>query len=175
MIFQTYIIWSNRIHSLKYLRSMTLESKDIRYNKADFVAKTQFLSGNLGATNYWSVLFLWRLCGTIYYSDSHGNQQKSLPHRSRQFCFKGRDRLYTDIVVELSVQYCREIVRINLRCFYGVLLLQNWQWTDFKDCIALLRNNYRKKVLLVSENKSYIFLYNIALSAQLPCWGGLFF
>ena len=43
LIFQTYVIWSNRIHSLKYLRSMTLESKDIRFRKAEFVAKTQFL------------------------------------------------------------------------------------------------------------------------------------
>ena len=29
LIFQTYIIWYYRIHSLKYLRSTTLESKDI--------------------------------------------------------------------------------------------------------------------------------------------------
>ena len=29
LIFQTYIIRSNRIHSLKYLRSTTLEYKDI--------------------------------------------------------------------------------------------------------------------------------------------------
>ena len=42
-IFQTYIIWSNRIHSLKYLRSTTLEFKDIGFRKAEFVAKTQFL------------------------------------------------------------------------------------------------------------------------------------
>ena len=43
LIFQTYIILSNRIHSLKYLRSTTLESKDIGFRKAEFVAKTQFL------------------------------------------------------------------------------------------------------------------------------------
>ena len=43
LIFQTYIIWSNRIHSLKYLRSTTLESKDIWFRKAEFVTKTQFL------------------------------------------------------------------------------------------------------------------------------------
>ena len=43
LIFQTYIIRSNRIHSLKYLRSTTLESKDIGFRKAEFVAKTQFL------------------------------------------------------------------------------------------------------------------------------------
>ena len=43
LIFQTYIIWSNRIHSLKYLRSTTLEFKDIGFRKAEFVAKTQFL------------------------------------------------------------------------------------------------------------------------------------
>ena len=43
LILQTKIIWSNRIHSLKYLWSTTLESKDIGFRKADFVAKTQFL------------------------------------------------------------------------------------------------------------------------------------
>ena len=43
LIFQTYIIWSNKIHSLKYLRSMTLESKEIGFRKAEFMAKTQFL------------------------------------------------------------------------------------------------------------------------------------
>ena len=43
LIFQTYIIWSSRIHGLKYLRSTTLESKDIGFRKAEFVEKTQFL------------------------------------------------------------------------------------------------------------------------------------
>ena len=33
----------NRIHSLKYLKSTTLESKDIGFRKAEFVTKTQFL------------------------------------------------------------------------------------------------------------------------------------
>ena len=33
MIFQTFIIWSNRTHSLKYQRSTTLESKDIGIRK----------------------------------------------------------------------------------------------------------------------------------------------
>ena len=37
LIFQTYIIWSNRIHSLKYLRSTTLGCKDIRIRKFEFV------------------------------------------------------------------------------------------------------------------------------------------
>jgi len=43
LIFQTQIIWSNRIHSLKYLRSTTFGSKDIINRKSEFVAKTQFL------------------------------------------------------------------------------------------------------------------------------------
>ena len=43
LIFQTLIIWSNRIHSLKYLRSATFCSKDIVIRKSKFVAKTQFL------------------------------------------------------------------------------------------------------------------------------------
>ena len=43
LIFQTYFNLSTRIHSLKYQRSTTLESKDIGFRKAEFVAKTQFL------------------------------------------------------------------------------------------------------------------------------------
>ena len=43
LIFQTYIIWSNIIHSLKYLRSSTLGCNDIEIRKSEFVAKTQFL------------------------------------------------------------------------------------------------------------------------------------
>ena len=43
LIFQTQIIWSNRIHSLKYLRSATFGSKDIVIIKSEFVAKTQSL------------------------------------------------------------------------------------------------------------------------------------
>ena len=43
MIFQTQIIWFNKIHSLKYLRSATFGSKDILIIKSEFVAKTQFL------------------------------------------------------------------------------------------------------------------------------------
>ena len=42
LIFQTQIIWSNRIHSLKYLRSTKFGSKDIVIRKTEFVAKTQF-------------------------------------------------------------------------------------------------------------------------------------
>ena len=43
LIFQTQIIWSNRINSLKYLRSATFGSKDKVIRKSEFVAKTQFL------------------------------------------------------------------------------------------------------------------------------------
>ena len=43
LIFQTQIIWSNRIHSLKYLRSTTFGSKDKVIRKSEFVAKNQFL------------------------------------------------------------------------------------------------------------------------------------
>ena len=43
LIFQTQIIWSNRIHSLKYLRSATFGSEDIVIRKLEIVAKTQFL------------------------------------------------------------------------------------------------------------------------------------
>ena len=40
---QCRINLSNRIHSLKYQRATTLESKDIGFRKAEFEAKTQFL------------------------------------------------------------------------------------------------------------------------------------
>jgi len=39
LIFQNQIIWSNRIHSLKYLRSATFGSKDIVIRKSEFVAR----------------------------------------------------------------------------------------------------------------------------------------
>ena len=40
LIFQTLIIWSSRIHSLKYQRSTTFGSKDIVIRKSEFVTKT---------------------------------------------------------------------------------------------------------------------------------------
>ena len=43
LTFKTQIIWSNRIHSLKYLRYATFGSKDTVTRKSEFVAKTQFL------------------------------------------------------------------------------------------------------------------------------------
>ena len=43
LIFQTYIIWSNKSHNLKCQRSTTLKSKKIGIRKLEFVAKTQFL------------------------------------------------------------------------------------------------------------------------------------
>ena len=44
LIFQTYIIWPNRINSLKYLWSTTLGCQDIGTRIFEFVAKTQFIS-----------------------------------------------------------------------------------------------------------------------------------
>jgi len=44
LIFLTKIIWCNRIHSLKYLRSTTMGCKDRGIWKSEFVSKTlQFL------------------------------------------------------------------------------------------------------------------------------------
>ena len=43
LIFQTKIMWCNRINSLKYLRSTTLGCRDIGFRKSEFVSKTQFL------------------------------------------------------------------------------------------------------------------------------------
>ena len=42
LILQIQIIWSNRIHSLKYLRPATFGSKDIVIRKSEFVVKTEF-------------------------------------------------------------------------------------------------------------------------------------
>ena len=42
-IFQTLIIWSFRIHSLKYLRSTTLGCRDKGIKKTEFVTMTLFL------------------------------------------------------------------------------------------------------------------------------------
>ena len=43
LIFQTKIIWCNRIHSLKYIRYTTLGCRNIGIRKSEFVSKTQFL------------------------------------------------------------------------------------------------------------------------------------
>ena len=50
LIFQTIIIWSKMIHSLKYLRSPTFKCKDIG-RKSEFVTKTQFLCKLSRASN----------------------------------------------------------------------------------------------------------------------------
>ena len=42
LIFQTYIIWSNGINSLKYLRSVTSSSKDKGIRKSEIEAKTKY-------------------------------------------------------------------------------------------------------------------------------------
>ena len=43
LIFQTYIFWSNKSHSLRFQRFTTSKSKDIGIRKSEFVAKSQFL------------------------------------------------------------------------------------------------------------------------------------
>ena len=42
LIFQTQIIWSNRIHSLKYLRSATFGFKDIVIRKSEILISIQY-------------------------------------------------------------------------------------------------------------------------------------
>ena len=61
LIFQTYIIWSNRSHSLKCQRSTTLGSKDIGIRKSQFVTKTQFLywQGTFSNTTIDPDLLFW--------------------------------------------------------------------------------------------------------------------
>ena len=43
LIFQTKIIWCNKVHILKYLRSTTMGCRDIGIIKLEFVSKTQLL------------------------------------------------------------------------------------------------------------------------------------
>ena len=62
LIFQTQIIWCNRIHSLKYLRSATFGPKDIVIRNSEFVAKTQFLSFEKYVSNH-----LIRLLNNFYF------------------------------------------------------------------------------------------------------------
>ena len=49
MKFQTSIIWSYNVHSLKYLRVTKMGCKDMRNRKSEFVTKTQFLCRISGA------------------------------------------------------------------------------------------------------------------------------
>ena len=59
LMLQTYIFWSNKSHSLKFLWFTTLESKDIGFRKSEFVAKTQFLSWIFKIIT--KIEFCWRL------------------------------------------------------------------------------------------------------------------
>ena len=43
LIFQTKIIWCNKIHRLKYLKSTTFGCRDIGIRKSEFVSMTQLL------------------------------------------------------------------------------------------------------------------------------------
>ena len=60
LIFQTYIIWSNHIHSLKYTMSTTFGWKDIAIRKFEFVAKTQFLCNKLCFDDFISRFYMFR-------------------------------------------------------------------------------------------------------------------
>jgi len=59
LIFQTYIIWSNRSHSLKCQRSTTLGCKNIGKRKSEFVTKNQFLFRTLILLAYKFSLSVW--------------------------------------------------------------------------------------------------------------------
>ena len=71
--YQTLIIWSNNIHSLKYLWSTTLGSKDKR-----FVAKTQFLH----------VYLLWLPVACLFATNKLQNGWTSW---ARNFCGTSHD------------------------------------------------------------------------------------
>ena len=75
-IFQTIIMWSKYIYSVKYQRSPTFDCKDIGIRKSEFVAKTQFLlqlkiSGFLELTLIFNLLkrncFTWKSLSTPFH------------------------------------------------------------------------------------------------------------
>ncbi len=66
MIFRTYIIWCNRIHSFKYLRSATLGSKDKGITKSEFVTQTyqnEFSSFFLILRTFYNFFHVFFSCG----------------------------------------------------------------------------------------------------------------
>jgi len=60
LIFQTYIIWPNNIHSLKYKRSTTFGWKDIAIRKFEFVTKSQFLCNKLWLDDFKNRFYMFR-------------------------------------------------------------------------------------------------------------------
>ena len=82
LIFQTQIILSKKIYSLKFLRSTTLGCKYIGIIKSEFVAKTQFLSNEnspLQFTNWWkteNVSAIYLLNGWIWPLSNLGDYQE---------------------------------------------------------------------------------------------------
>ena len=63
LIFQTYVIWSNRSQSLKYQRFTTLESKDIGIRKSNLLKiaqKKQFMA--IIFDSFTLIIFTWRQC-----------------------------------------------------------------------------------------------------------------
>ena len=55
------LIWWNRIHSLKYMRSTTLCCKDIGIRKLEIAAKTQFLSSNSFQAIPFKQFLIWKV------------------------------------------------------------------------------------------------------------------
>ena len=88
LIFQTYIFWSNKSHSLKFQRFTTVESEDIGIRKSEFVAKIQFLyySMFLFCEGVWLFTIYFSLC-TVY-TCSRINNISYLKYR--QLCNQGR-------------------------------------------------------------------------------------
>ena len=90
LIFQTQIILSKKIYSLKFLRSMTLGCKYIGIIKSEFVAKTQFLSNEnspLQFTNWWkteNVSAIYLLNGWIGPLSNLGDYQEGYTSSSGQ-------------------------------------------------------------------------------------------
>ena len=98
LIFQTQVIWLNRFHSLKYLRSTTFGSKDKVIRNSEFVAKTQFLY--LERRKLRMVSNLW----------------KKFPHSLEiEFILSIRNILYSKLL--FGLYYLR--VRLGLNSFWA--------------------------------------------------------
>jgi len=78
LIFQTLVIWSNRINILKYLRYQRLSCKDIGIRKSEFVAKTQFLLLSLWCKY---LIFQTKIIWTLRTNKFIARNMKLLGHR----------------------------------------------------------------------------------------------
>ena len=111
LIFQTQIIWSNRINSLKYLRSATFGSKDIVIRKSEFVEES---------IPFPSYHMVYRKFQKKLNSHGNGSQEKYQPQKGG---LSPRSHPLKSVCQSLcaTVQYCGK--NINFRFFISKFIL----------------------------------------------------